>query len=90
MSKEYGVELQNGIKILPQSPRCDRGEPRGKPPTAARQSEPQCPTSGPEYKYDLPRVLCLSRYFFVAQRNGITQSFDVPWKGIVGLRHGSN
>ena len=83
------MKMVKNIKRYPTKPRCNPSEPRGLPPTGPRQSEPECAKSDPSvYKYDIRQVICLSRYFFRAQRTGITVATDVPWRGLGGLKHG--
>jgi len=75
MKTQFGANVKDNITRLPQKPRCNPTQPRGLSPTGPRQSEPKCAASDPsQYKYDIRRVICLSRYFFIAQRNGITPS----------------
>ena len=85
LNTQYGAKIEKGVTRVPLKPRCNPSSPRGLPPTSPRQSDPKCQapladkTGAPftQSTYDIRRVICLSRYFFIAQRTGLTGGNEV-------------
>ena len=76
------------IRRFPKEPRCGARSPVALKPLAPRQTQPQCGDTSDEGKYDLKKVICLSRLFYQAQRVGFNPSNEIPWLGLRGLKHG--